>query len=234
MANNQMGLLAAIMGQQGSLDALGRGHDSAVKRFDTNYYDPYTKATAGAPGMLANALGLGGAAGNQAATNAFHAGPGYQFALDQGLQGLDRTAASRGMLSSGNNTQDILKYSQGLANQEYGNWQDRLGNFSQMGLGAAQGQTGRQNSLASLDTGYGNAQAGVYSNTANNISDLLKPQQQQQSGLGTALAGGLNLGGALLGSAGGPMGSAIGGGLGSLTGKALQGSGFLGGKYFSS
>ena len=45
MANNQMGLLAAMLGQQGSLDALGRGHDSAVKRFDTNYYDPYTQAT---------------------------------------------------------------------------------------------------------------------------------------------------------------------------------------------
>ena len=134
MANNQMGLLAAIMGQQGSLDALGRGHDAAVKRFETNYYDPYTQATAGAPQMQANALGLGGAAGNEAATNAFQAGPGYQFALDQGLQALNRNAASRGMLASGNNTQDILKYSQGLANQEYGNWQNRLGNFSELGF----------------------------------------------------------------------------------------------------
>ena len=112
--------------------------------------------------MQANALGLNGAAGNEAATNAFQAGPGYQFALDQGLQALNRNAASRGMLASGNNTQDIIKYAQGLANQEYGNWQNRLGNFSQLGLYAAAGQTGRQNSLAALDYGYGQDQAGVY------------------------------------------------------------------------
>ncbi|MGJ0454172.1 MAG: hypothetical protein ACR65T_13235 [Methylocystis sp.] len=197
MANNQMGLLAAMLGQQGSLDALGRGHDSAVKRFDTSYYDPYTQATSGAPGMQANALGLGGAAGNEAATNAFQAGPGYQFALGQGLEALNRNAASRGMLASGNNTQDILKYSQGLANQEYGNWQDRLGNFSGMGLNAAQGQTGRQGALANLDTGLGTQQANVFQNTTNSLMDLYKPQQQQQSGLGTALAGGLNLAGTL-------------------------------------
>ena len=199
MANNQMGLLAAMMGQQGSLDALGRGYDSAVKRFDTNYYDPYTQATQGAPGMQANALGLGGAAGNEAATNAFQAGPGYQFALDQGLQALNRNAASRGMLASGNNSMDITRYAQGLANQEYGNWLDRLGNFSGMGLGAAQGQTGRQGALAGIDTGYGQNQADVFQNTTNSLMDLYKPQQQQQSGLGTALAGGLNLGGSLLG-----------------------------------
>ncbi len=229
MANNQMGLLAAILGQQGSLDALGRGHDSAVKRFDTNYYDPYTQATSGAPQMQANALGLGGPAGNDAATNAFQAGPGYQFALDQGLEALNRNAASRGMLASGNNTQDIIKFAQGLGNQEYGNWLDRLGQFSNLGFNAASGQTGRQGTLAGLDTGYGNAQAGVYQNTANSLMDLYKPQPQQQSGLGTALAGGLNLAGAALG----PATSGLSGLAGDITGKMLKGSGFLGGKYFS-
>lgn len=204
MADNTMGILAQILGQQSALGALGPAYNNAQGRYQTNYYDPYSQATQGAPGMQANALGLNGAAGNEAATNAFQSGPGYQFALDQGLQAIDRNAASRGMLSSGNNTQDILKYSQGLANQEYGNWQNRLGDFSQMGLSSAAGQTGRQNSLAQLDYGYGQDQAGVYSNTANNISSLLKPQQQQQqSGIGSAIAGGLNLGGSLLGAAGG-------------------------------
>ncbi len=227
MPNNTMGILAQIMGQQNALGALGPAYEKAQGRYQTNYYDPYSQATQGSPGMQANALGLNGASGNQAATGAFQEGPGYQFALDQGLQALNRNAASRGMLASGNNTQDILKYSQGLANQEYGNWLDRLGNFSQMGLGAAQGQTGRQGALAGLDYGYGQDQAGVYSNTANNISSLLKPQQQQQSGLGSAIAGGLNLGGSLLG---------LGGGLGGVTGSLLGGTGALGGSlghYFT-
>lgn len=218
MANNQMAALAAIMGQQQALGALAPAYDKAQGRYQTNYYDPYSSATQGAPGMQANALGLNGAAGNEAATGAFQAGPGYQFALDQGLEALNRNAASRGMLSSGNNTQDILKYSQGLANQEYGNWQDRLGQFSGMGLNAAAGQTGRQGALAGLDMGYGNAQANVYQNTANNLTDLFKPQQQQQSGLGSAIAGGLNLAGAGLGAYfGGPGGAAIGSNLGKFT-----------------
>ena len=122
--------------------------------------------------MQANALGLGGAAGNEAATNAFQAGPGYQFALDQGLQALNRNAASRGMLASGNNTQDILKYAQGLANQEYGNWQDRLGQFSNLGFNAASGQTGRQGSLAALDYGYGKRSGGrLHRTRANKLAD---------------------------------------------------------------
>jgi hypothetical protein len=218
LADNTMSILAQLMGQQSALGALGPAYDKAQGRFATNYYDPYTQATQGAAGMQANALGLGGAAGNEAATNAFQAGPGYQFALDQGLQALNRNAASRGMLASGNNTQDILKYSQGLANQEYGNWLNRLGDFSQLGLSSAAGQTGRQNALAGLDTGYGNAQANIYSNTANNLAELMAPKQQQPSGLGSAIAGGLNLGGSLLGglASGGLLGGtgALGGSLG--------------------
>ena len=199
MADNMMGILAQIMGQQSALGALSPAYNNAKSNYATNYYDPYSSATQGAPQMQANALGLNGAAGNEAATNAFQAGPGYQFALDQGLQALNRNAASRGMLASGNNSMDINKYAQGVANQEYGNWLNNLGNFSNTGLSAAAGQTGRQNSLAALDYGYGKDQAGIYSNTANNITDLLKPQQKQQSGLGSAIAGGLNLGSSLLG-----------------------------------
>jgi hypothetical protein len=228
LADNTMSILAQLMGQQQALGALGPAYEKAQGRYATNYYDPYSQATSGAAGMQANALGLGGAEGNKAATEAFRAGPGYQFALDQGLQALNRNAASRGMLASGNNTQDILRFSQGLANQEYGNWLNRLGDFSRLGLGAAQGQTGRQSDLASLDTGYGNAQAGIYTNTANNISDIMgRNQQQRQSGLGSAIAGGLNLGGSLLGMAGG---------LGGVTGSLLGGTGALGGslgRYFT-
>lgn len=207
MANNDMAsALIQLMGQQQALGALGPAYEKATGRYQTNYYDPYTQATSGSAGMQANALGLGGAAGNQAATEAFQAGPGYQFALDQGLQALNRNAASRGMLSSGNNTQDILRFSQGLANQEYGNWLNRLGDFTRLGLGAAQGQTGRQSDLASLDYGYGKDQAGIYTNTANNISDIMgRNQQQRQSGLGSAIAGGINLAGAALGGPGGGL-----------------------------
>jgi hypothetical protein len=192
-----MPALVQIAGQQQALGALAPAYDKAQGRYATNYYDPYSTATAGAPQLQADALGLGGAAGNERATGAFQAGPGYQFALDQGLEALNRNAASRGMLSSGNNTQDIIRFANDYASKRFDDWQTKLGDLSQLGLSSAAGQTGRQNSLASLDYGYGQDQAGVYSNTANNISSLLKPQQQQQSGIGSAIAGGLNLAGTL-------------------------------------
>ena len=44
--------------------------------------------------MYMNSLGLNGAAGNTAATNAFQAGPGYQFQMDQGLDAINRQRAA--------------------------------------------------------------------------------------------------------------------------------------------
>ena len=40
--------------------------------------------------MYMNSLGLNGAAGNQAAVNAFQTGPGYDFQMHQGLNAINR------------------------------------------------------------------------------------------------------------------------------------------------
>lgn len=195
MANNQqLSALIALQNQGSSLDALGKGHDAAVKRYDKNYYDPYTQAGDAATGAYSDALGLGGAEGNKRSTSAFQAGPGYQFSLDEGLKALDRSALARGMFSSGNHSQDIIDYSQGRANQEFGGYIDRLGRLSGQGLDAAGGQTGRQGSLAGLDFGLGQGQAGVYQNTTKALSDILGQREEpRSSGLGSVLRGGLNL-----------------------------------------
>ena len=70
--------------------------------------------------------------------SSFQEDPGYQFRQQQGLQGLDRSAASRGGLYSGGHSADLLNYSQGLASQEYGNFYNRLMGLSNQGLGTAQ------------------------------------------------------------------------------------------------
>src|SRR3954462_542190 len=44
----------------------------------------------GGTDMYLNSLGVNGAAGNQAAVNAFQAGPGYDFTLNQGLDAINR------------------------------------------------------------------------------------------------------------------------------------------------
>lgn len=166
-------------------------------------YSPLAGTANQAFQMYGNALGLGGPGGNAAAVNAFQTDPGYQFQLQQGLQALDRTANERGMLSSGNLTQDELAYSQGLANQGYQQWLQNLWGLGGQAPGLAGAQSGLYSQLAGLGTGLGQAEAGLtgagYGGLANiasglgsNLSNLYTGTGQEvagmQSGLGPELA----------------------------------------------
>lgn len=51
---------------------------------------------------------------------------GYQFAVDQGNQAINRSAAAKGQLNSGGVLAELQKYGQGMASQEYGNQTNRL------------------------------------------------------------------------------------------------------------
>ena len=46
--------------------------------------------------------------------------PGYQFRANEGLRGLQQSAAARGLLGSGGTLKDIAGWSQNFAKQEYG------------------------------------------------------------------------------------------------------------------
>lgn len=64
--------------------------------------------------------------------------PGYQFAVGQGNQAINRSAAARGQLGGGGVLAELAKYGQGMASQEYGNELNRLsqlmGQSQQFGL----------------------------------------------------------------------------------------------------
>lgn len=121
-----------------------------------------------------DAIGLSGQEGYDRATEAFRAQPGYEFALESGLDAVDRRAASRGMLGSGNTNLDTIRFSRGLADQEYQKYLDNLHRSAQGGQTAAAGQAGVLTNLAgtisqtgqnkgnlaySTETGVGNSQA---------------------------------------------------------------------------
>lgn len=72
--------------------------------------------------------------------------PGYQFAYQQGQQGVERAAAARGMGTSGNVMAALQQRGQDVANQQYGAIIDRLTNLA----GA-----GSQNAIAAGNE-YGN------------------------------------------------------------------------------
>jgi hypothetical protein len=74
--------------------------------------------------------------------SSFRADPGYGFSMDQGLQALQRTHAASGNLASGNADADTLKFSQGLADQSYGNYVSRLQPYFAAEGGAATGAAG--------------------------------------------------------------------------------------------
>ena len=60
-------------------------------------------------------------------------------AFTQGLQALDRSAASKGTLQSGGQAKGAQEFGQGLASQQYGNYFNRLLSLAGIGQGAASG-----------------------------------------------------------------------------------------------
>lgn len=143
--------------------------------------------------LYMDSLGINGAAGNQNAVNSFQAGPGYQFQLDQGNDAINRRRASAGMLNSGNADIDALKFGQGLANQEYGNWQTKLGGFISPELqatsGAAAGRAGVDSQIAGLYGTDATNRVGVAGNVATGTSAANTGIAGNLSALGAGQAG---------------------------------------------
>lgn len=83
-------------------------------------------------GLFADAMGLGGDAGYGRATEAFHTGPGYEFARDQGLQAVERLGSKYGRANSGNTDLDMLRYATGYADQSFDDWLNRLSGYNGM------------------------------------------------------------------------------------------------------
>lgn len=117
----------------------------------------------------------------------FQQDPSYQFRMDQGLKGLERSAAARGGLISGNTGGALVNYGQNAASQEYQNAFNRY-------------QTERNASLAPYMTlaGYGtsanalSSQAGQ--NYANNAGNMITGGAAAQAAGGVGAANAVNSG----------------------------------------
>ena len=110
--------------------------------------------------------------------------PSYAWRFQQGQQAVERSAAAKGLLQSGNAAIELQQYGQGMASQEYGAQLNRT--LSAMGASesAFQASYNRLAELAGMTTGMqANSQ-----NTNYNYSNLAERAQnnQQQIGLGYA------------------------------------------------
>jgi gas vesicle protein len=157
-------------------------------------FTPYREAGVANVNQLNTLLGLGGNTGaanyGKYATaeftpDMFKAGvdPGYAFRLSEGLKGIDRQAAARGGLISGNALKAASGYAGDQASQEYQNAFNRyqttrtntLAPF-QAGAGAGQNAAAMQ---GAANAAYGNAAGQAYGNYGQGVSGAYGAQGQQ-------------------------------------------------------
>lgn len=145
---------------------------------------PYRSAGEQALGQVQGITG-GGWQGYQDQMRAgFQTDPGYEFALQQGLRGVDAGAAAKGMLDTGATRKAEIGWAEGLANQQYDQYAKRFDNYVnrlyQMSLvgqnSAVQTATNAGNTatnLGNLALGQGAADASIYGKAAEGVGNTV-------------------------------------------------------------
>ena len=107
--------------------------------------------------------------------------PGYAFRLEQGQKALERSAAARGGLISGNTGGALQQFGQGLASQEYQNAYNRaLTQYNTTAALAGVGQTAT-NQLGTAGSNYANTIGNIGMGQANTAGNALLAGQQARS-----------------------------------------------------
>lgn len=215
------GKRAAVAADKARVRGLRTGEERASGLLDsglstaTDYYtnagklyDTWASTGRDASAMFGNALGLGGEEGFDAATSAFRTAPGYEFAVESGLDAIDRRAASRGMLGSGNTNLDTIRFSQGLADQQWQNWLSNLNTASGSGLTATTNQATIQTGIGDMNLNTGATKAnlayqtetGVGNSKAQREADIQAAKNAASSNIWGAILGVGNLASSFFGS----------------------------------
>jgi len=178
--------------------------------------EPFRQGGLTGQNRLMELMGIGGDAGSEGygrfsrdfGMDDFEADPGYAFRLSEGNRQLERSAASRGMVLSGQMFKGLQRFGQDMGAQEYQNafnrYQTNRTNQlnplqSLMGAGqtatnqltGAAGQLGRD--LGENALGAGNARASGFVGSANaytNMFTQLGRQQSQAAGMSGTPGGG--------------------------------------------
>lgn len=205
----------------------GRGDLEDYYGKGQEYLDPYRAAGKTGLDAYLDSLGLGAEGSQDKIIDKFRNSPGYQYALDQSERRLERKLNARGMNNSGAFARALQENAMGLADQNYGAYQDRLNGLAGAGQNAAtnsaQGafQTGQNlnnneqyyagmnsnlrqgqaQSAAESALAEGNARVSAYQNNRNRNSSFFS---QALQGAGYLFGG--PAGGAAAGAAGKGLG----------------------------
>jgi len=203
-----MGFWGSIIGSSGIKKASNitsktyKKADALVREGDAKAYGMLSSAADYQPaqGALERILGLQGAQAQQDAYGQFRDSPGVSFLRDQGEQSLQRAASAGGQLASGRTLADANIYGQGVAEQSFGDYFNRLRDIYGTKLVAAgdlaAGSRSTYNALADLRLGKGLAKADYAMQKGAIIPNLISQGSQIIGGIAGAALGG-PMGGAL-------------------------------------
>jgi hypothetical protein len=157
------------------------------------------------PGARLNEIGAG-----------YHQSPGFQFALQQALQGGNHAAAAGGMAGSPQHEQQNMGVATGLANQDYNQW---LGHALGMYGTGLQGQQGLYDTGAKTGMAMGEDMASILAQKAKLAYESQNAENQHSGGMWGTLLGGA---GAVAGGMfGGPTGAMAGWNIGKGVGGSM-------------
>jgi hypothetical protein len=184
-------------------NAASKGQAQAQQQFlmQRNDLGPYREAGLAPLAAQQNLLGLNGQPAADAAMAQFQQSPGYQFQFDEGMRALEAGQAAQGMLRSGATLKREMEFGQGLANQDFTNYYNRLNALSTLGQNSAAGGATTAGQAASAALNGANAQSSIYGNTASALggtaNTLLNNQAVQKWLGGSGGSGAFNPAGGL-------------------------------------
>jgi len=145
--------------------------------------------------------------------------PGYKFMYEQGQKGVENIAGSKGKLFSGQTLQELTRYGQDYASNQYDKEINRRMGVAKLGMEATKGYDESSLNLADIQAGRGQAQAKQFEDWGKYLAGF---EQSGRDMFGSWFGGS------------GPFGQATGGAMGSdrnikeniiLVGKHLLGIG---------
>ena len=171
-ADAGMGYMDQIPGQ---LDKYLSPYINAGNRQLPGLEDQYNQLT-NDPGARLNQIGQG-----------YHQSPGFQFAMQQALQGSGHAAAAGGMAGTPQHEQQNMELATNLANQDYNQW---LGNALGMyGMGM-QGKQGLYDTGAKTGISMGEDLASVLANKAKLAYEGQNAENEHEGGSWGSFLGG--------------------------------------------
>ncbi len=155
------------------------------RQFDLTRSDfaPYRETGTRALDTLSSLYGVNPSGRTLDPSAAVAATPGYQFRMAEGLKAIDRSNAARGVLNSGGADKARLRFAEGLAADEYGQYANRLaalagvgqsatGSTAAAGQAAVGGIANARGAAGNAIGAAGNARASSYANTGAAITGI--------------------------------------------------------------